>query len=336
MEGSARGRANTSDAHYEALRRAYDERVKSLSRKLHSGLKPGAGGSGDAHAAGSLLYTEKGGAGGVTPATTAHPSPADFYTLKTPLGHGRKDSAIDSERGARARSSSGRSLRGRGASAGTTGTDDAENGLGDDSVMIGEGRHGMAAPASAERGAGGSAVKFSVERDNAIGHAALIAAHANVHVAQEAADHELIEMREERIDTLVEKCAVLQSDKAMLALKEKEAYRENDELKRQLDSAANLLQNVEEEKGKVQIALEEEKKFGAEEREYYEKTKSEAVGRLNEEIMRISDRNAVVEDENKRMRMSNEEHEKKIEGLFEERQSIQNEVIACELFTLAC
>ena len=49
---------SATDSHYEALRKAYDERVKSLSKKLRN-------------------YSSAGSAPGSAACSTAHPSPAD-------------------------------------------------------------------------------------------------------------------------------------------------------------------------------------------------------------------------------------------------------------------
>lgn len=86
-------------------------------------------------------------------------------------------------------------------------------------------------------------------------------------------------MREDQIDTLVEKMAALSA-------RERDANRNKETLKTQMEKTEQLLEASRREQHRLQLQVAELDKFSKEEREWHERQKTETTKRMQDEISR--------------------------------------------------
>ncbi|CAD7938631.1 unnamed protein product [Amoebophrya sp. A120] len=155
------------------------------------------------------------------------------------------------------------------------------------------------------------------DESESMDHDIRMAPGSTVSTAHPPSASDFDKVREEQIDTLVEKMSALST-------RERDTSRSNVELKTQLDKTSQTLEEKRKEQQKLQAQLADMERTSRADRDYFETTRAEE----QKELERFRQRCHSLEAENKTLREENAEFEKRLEALYDERQNIQQEVIS--------
>eukprot|EP00391_Amoebophrya_sp_Ameob2_P012133 CAMPEP_0178991458 /NCGR_PEP_ID=MMETSP0795-20121207/5540_1 /TAXON_ID=88552 /ORGANISM="Amoebophrya sp., Strain Ameob2" /LENGTH=1127 /DNA_ID=CAMNT_0020683171 /DNA_START=87 /DNA_END=3470 /DNA_ORIENTATION=- len=128
-------------------------------------------------------------------------------------------------------------------------------------------------------------------------------------------------VREEQIDTLVEKMS-------LLSTKEREKETRVQELKQVVDKLTYQCEDFKRDEKHLKLQIAELEKLNKTERELFEKTGREEARKMQEEVGTWRSRCAMLETENRRLKEANESYEQRLQTLYDERAQIQTEVIS--------